>query len=194
MSTATFSHEHLVRDLTARVLDRLASQEPARIPPVLEALDLTHMDRLAAIGGVAIQGGCPHELSREALDLVAHHLEHEVKTNPSATAIHNGDLVLIAIGREDVEANLKGVVNRLGNQLKAVEHSSAILALALEGFDEWPKAAQSKISGLVGRHPHPRIFLTIGQAPGAAPSPLFKCVSVEIGEESAPCRRRSMTM
>lgn len=195
MSTPTYSHTHLVRDLTARILDRLASQSPSRIPPVLEALELNEMPRLAALSGVSIQGDCPHGLAREALETIAQHLEHEFKENPPATAIQNGDLVLITLRKPDVEANLKGVENRLTNQLKAIERTSAIGALTLEGFDEWSSAAKAKLSAVIARHQHPRVFMTISRSADVAPSAFVqRCLAVDVGEEPVPCRRRSLAM
>lgn len=195
MSATTYTHDHLVRDLVARILDRLASQAPTKIPPVLEALELKEMPRLAAPSGVSIQGSCPHAIARQALETVSQHLAHALKENPSAGAIENGDLVLLTLTKQDVEANLKASESRLGNQLKAVERTSAIAAVSVEDFDAWSPAAKTKIAAVFGRHQHPRVFMTVSRAQGFAPSSFVqRCMAVDVGEESVPCRRRAMAM
>ena len=195
MSATTYTHDHLVRDLIARILDRLASQAPTKIPPVLEALELKDMPRLAAPAGVSIQGSCPHAIGRQALETVAQHLGWPLKENPSAGAIENGDLVLITLTQQNVEANLKAAESRLNNQLKAVDRTSAIAAVSLEDFDAWSNVAKAKVAGVIGRHPHPRVFLTVSRAPDVTPSAFVqRCMAVDVGEESVPCRRRAMAM
>ena len=195
MSATTYTHDHLVRDLIARILDRLASQAPTKIPPVLEALELKDMPRLAAPAGVSIQGSCPHAIGRQALETVAQHLGWPLKENPSAGAIENGDLVLITLTQQTVEANLKAAESRLGNQLKAVERTSAIAAVSLEDFDAWSNVAKAKIAAVIGRHQHPRVFMTISRASDVAPSAFVqRCVALEVGEEITPCRRRALAM
>lgn len=193
MSATTYTHDHLVRDLTARVLDRLASQAPKEVPPVLEALELKDMPRLAVSAGLSIQGSCPHAIARQALSTVAERMGHELKENPSAGAIAHGDLVLVALRKDEVEANLKASENRLGNQLKAIERTGAIAAITLEDFDSWAAGAKAKISGLISRYQNPRVFLTISRAPDVAPSPFVqRCLAVDVGEEVTPCRRRTL--
>lgn len=195
MSAATYTHDHLVRDLTARILDRLASQAPSRVPPVLDALDLRTMPRLAAQAGVAVAGADVHAIAREALDTIGQHLGHPVKENPPATAIQAGDLVLLALGKDGVDANPKGAEARLANQLKALDRSGAIAAVALDGFDAWSAPARAKISALLAR-PHPRLFVAIGRTPGVEPCAwVQRCVAVDVEHhEPVPCRKRALAM
>lgn len=194
MSTVTFAHDHVVRDLAARILDRLASQEPKPVAEAVRALGLTEEARLSVHEGLLLNGDAGEALAinREALALVAGELGRPIKENPSITAIETKDLVLIALSPALLQEAGKALETKVDKQLKAAEFTGAIAVVVFEGVDQWPEAIRSKMTALLHRHQHPRLFTTLGIAAGTSlPEALasrFLCV--DVGEELKPCRKR----
>ena len=96
------------------------------------------------------------------------------------------------VGYERLERLVEGL-NPRRHSVK--DRVATIAAVALEDFDAWSASAKSKISAVIGRHQHPRVFMTISRAQGVSPSPFVqRCMAVDVGEETAPCRRRALAM
>lgn len=194
MIAATFTREHLVRDLVARMLDRLSSQSP-RAADILDEMGLSGQPRLAAGEGLVLQGPAadPAGLARQALEAIGQGLGRSVKENPPATDIRAGDLVLLRVGPDEAAGNGKALCARLDRQLQALGRSGALAALAFQDIDAWPVPSRQKILGVLHKHACPRLFACHGlSAPAASPTPpwLDKCQRVAIGEESPGLRRR----
>jgi len=197
MSTVTFAHDHLVSDLTVRILDRLASQEPQLVDQAVDALSLRSQERLSVHAGLLLeaQTGEPSAINRKALETVAKQLEREVNENPSVTAISNKDLVLITLDKAAVEQAGKAVETKLEKQLKAIEFTGAIGALVLEDFNTWSVACRAKIAAVLDKHQHPRLFSSIGidsNAPALPEAFMSRFLHVQVGNELKPCRTRSL--
>lgn len=198
MTTSSLSHEHLARDLSARVLDRLASQEPARVAMALEEQSLTHEPRLLVGAGMILEGFASQAsaLSQTALNLVASALQCSLKINPAASAIAQKDLVLLSPGLEEAHSNAKALEARLGCQIKAIAHSGAIGVVALDQFNGWPAGVRQRVTSLLSQAQHPRVFLIFGQAPsfpalGASPF-LAKCTTFSVAQEPSPVLARRL--
>lgn len=195
MTAATYTHEHLVRDLTARILDRLASQDP-RATGALDALGLANETRLMVQVGLVLVGNQaePASIGRESLALIGEKLERPVKENPSASAIASGDMVLLSVGLEDALSGGKALVARLEKQLQALGRSGAIGVVALDQFNAWPQAQRQKIAAVVQKHPCPRVFCFFGSDPSYPSAPrlslLDGCQELDVGTETPSCRRR----
>jgi len=194
MSSLTYARDHVVRDLTSRVLDRLASQEPKQVATAVEALGLSGEARLSVHAGLLLEGVANEALgiNEEALRLVAEHLDREVKTNPSVAAISTKDLVLIHVDAAMAQQGGKALETKLEKQLKAVEFTGAIATVVLDQVDHWPEAVRTKVIGVLLKHQHPRLFTTLGtDSKEALPEALVgKFLSLDVGEEVVPCRKR----
>lgn len=194
MSTVTIAHEHLVRDLVSRVLERLASQEPKQVALAVEALGMGGEARLNVLGGLLLNcaGDEPLAINREALSVVSSHVDRPVKENPSVAAITTKDLVLISVSAENARDAGKALETKLDKQLKAIEYTGAIGMVVLERVAEWPEPVRAKVGALLAKHQHPRLFTTVGSVPDAVlpPSLTNRFLHVEVGEELKPCRRR----
>ncbi len=195
MSTVTYTHDHLVRDLAARILDRLSSQEPQRVAQAIEALGLASEPRLGVQAGLLLNSAHDQAaaINREALTLVGDQLNRSVKENPGVTAIETKDLVLVVLNAEIATQAGKALETKLDKQLKAVEHTGAIAVVVLEQVQEWPSAIRAKVSATLAKHQHPRLFTTLSVD---AHSPLPESITgrfmhVEVGEELVPCRKRA---
>ncbi len=195
MTAATYSHEHLVRDLTARILDRLASQD-SRATEALEALGLTHEDRLSVGAGLVLVGNQaePASVGRESLGLIAEQFGRPIKENPPASAIAAGDLVLLSIGMEEASTGGKALLTRLEKQLQALGRSGAMAVVAFDQFNAWPQAVRQKAAAVLQKHPCPRLFCFFGHDP-KHPQPsrlplLDSCKEGDVGVEAPACRRR----
>lgn len=197
MSTVTFAHDHVVRDLAARILDRLASQEPKPVAEAVRALGLAEESRLSVHEGLLLNSDAGEALAinREALALVAGQLDRPIKENPSVAAIETKDLVLITLSPAILQEAGKALETKLDKQLKAAEFTGAIAVVVFEGVDQWPEPIRLKMTTLLHRHQHPRLFTTMGIAAGATlPDALAsRFLRVDVGEELTPCRKRVLS-
>ena len=196
MTAATYTHDHLVRDLCARILDRLASQDP-RATQALEDMGLSSEPRLSVEVGLVLAGNGAEatRVGQESLNRIGEYLDRPVKENPPASAITSGDLVVLSVDAQAASGKSKALVTRLERQLQAVGHSGAIAVLAFEGFNAWPQAVRQKVAGVVQKNPSPRLFCFFGKDP-SLPSPriplLDSCQELDVGSEPTHIRRLGM--
>lgn len=198
MTAATYTHENLVRDLTARILDRIASQDP-RAATALADLGLTDETRLLVRVGLVLEGdqAGPASVGRESMSLIASSLGRPFKENPPASTIASGDLVLLAVGLEDARSGGKALPVRLEKQLQALGRSGAMAVLAFDQFNAWPQAMRQKVAAVIQKHPCPRLFCFFGNDPafgaGARLPLLDGCQALDVGGQ-APAATRKMGM
>lgn len=196
MTAATYTHDHLVRDLCARILDRLASQD-ARATQALEKMNLEEEPRLSVQTGLVLvsDGAAATRIGLESLEKIGEHLGREVKENPPASAISSGDLVVLSVDAAVASSGGKALLTRLERQLQALGHSGAMGVLAFEQFNAWPQAMRQKVATLVQKNPSPRLFCYFGKDP-SIPSqkiPLLEsCQELVVGNEPVRVRRVGM--
>lgn len=196
MTAATYTHDHLVRDLCARILDRLASQDP-KATKALQDMGLCQEDRLSVQVGLVLvgDGAQATQIGKESMERIGEHLGRPVKHNPPASAIAAGDLVVLSVDLDTASNGGKALLTRLERQLQALGHSGAMAVLAFEKFNAWPLPMRQKAAALIQKHPSPRLFCFFGKDLDASSQrvPLFDaCQELDVGQEPARIRRMGM--